>query len=330
MKKWIVAAAVGAVWLGSLYLAYGLGNLLATFMPGPLSGPARAAFSMLMLLPGSAQPCDVDDPMSCGFADVEGRVEVRCDAFAGDRPERAVLFAFGQSNSANSAQDRYVPIHDVVNFNPHDGKCYRAEDPLLGPDGTGGSVWGRVADELIRDGLYRDVMIVPIGIGGTELARWTPGADLHVRVERTAAMLARLGIRPTHVLWHQGESDAFADTPAEDYVEQFRALAAALPALGIDAPILPAVATRCELQGPQPTAERIRRAQRSLPERFANVLPGPDTDGIAGPLHRPDGCHFTHKGIDAHARLWVRAIREAGSSTRTAREAPFQSAPHMP
>ena len=140
-------------------------------------------------------------------------------------------------------------------------------------------------------------------------------------------MLAGLGIRPTHVLWHQGESDAFADTPAEDYVEQFRALAAALPALGVDAPILPAVATRCELQGPQPAAERIRRAQQSLPERIPSVRPGPDTDTIAGPLYRPDGCHFTHKGIDAHAGLWVQAIREAGSA---ARDAPFQSAPHMP
>ncbi len=327
MKKWIVAAAAGAVWLGSLYLAYGLGNLLATFMPGPLSGPAHAAFSMLLLLPGSGRPCDVDDPMSCGFADVAGRVEVGCDAFVGASAERAVLFAFGQSNSANAARDRYVPIHDVVNFNPHDGRCYRAEDPLLGPDGSGGSVWGRVGDGLIRDGLYRQVMIVPIGIGGTELARWAPGADLHVRVERTAAMLARIGIRPTHVLWHQGESNVFADTPAEGYVERFGALAAALPALGIDAPILPAVATRCELQGPQPTAERIRRAQRSLPERFANVRPGPDTDGIAGPLYRPDGCHFTHKGIDAHAGLWVQAIRAAGSA---ARDAAFQSAPHMP
>ena len=313
MKKWIAAVAIGTVWLGSLYLAYGFGGLIGTYMPGPVSGPARTALSVMMLLPGSGRPCDVDDPMSCGFADTDGRLEVGCDAFAGDSPDRAVVFAFGQSNSANAAQDRYVPVHDVVNLNPHDGRCYRAEDPLLGPDGVGGSVWGRVADGLVQAGLYRQVMIVPIGIGGTKLARWVPGADLHTRVEKTAEMLARLGIRPTHVLWHQGESDVFLNTATEEYVAQFGALAASLPGLGIDAPVWPAVATRCNIRNGERMAEsseRIRLAQKSLPERLRNVRPGPDTDAITGPLFRPDGCHFTHKGVDAHARLWVEALRE--------------------
>ena len=313
MKKWIAAAAI--VWLGSLYLAYGFGALISGFTPGPVSGAARTALSAMMLLPGSARPCDVEDAMTCGFADTEGRAELACDAFAGDNPERAVLFAFGQSNSANAARDRYVPLHDVVNFNAHDGKCYRAEDPLLGPSGESGSVWGRVGDELIREGLYRQVLIVPIGIGGTELARWVPGADLHARIKGTAAMLRRLDIRPTHVLWHQGESDVFEDTAEEDYVAQFRALADSLPGLGIDAPVLPAIATHCDIWGnwPEylPSAERVRSAQQSLPQRVANVRPGPDTDTIAGPRFRPDGCHFTHRGIAAHARLWVRAIRDA-------------------
>ncbi len=187
-----------------------------------------------------------------------------------------MLFAFGQSNSANAAQDRYVPVHDIVNLNPHDGRCYRAEDPLLGPDGVGGSVWGRVADGLVHAGLYRQAMIVPIGIGGTNLARWVPGADLHARVEKTAELLARLGIRPTHVLWHQGESDVFLNTATEEYVAQFGSLAASLPALGIDAPVWPAVATRCNIRNEERIAEsadRIRLAQQSLPERFRTSVP---------------------------------------------------------
>ena len=48
----------------------------------------------------------------------------------------------------------------------------------------------------------QDSLIVPIGIGGTELAQWVPGGDLHARVEGTGELLRRLGIRPTHVLWH--------------------------------------------------------------------------------------------------------------------------------
>ena len=277
--------------------------------------------SVLVMLPAgpAARPCDVDDPTTCGFADTGGRQEVACEAFAGDDPDRAVLFAFGQSNSANAARDRYVPVHEIVNFNPHDGRCYRAEDPLLGPDGFAGAVWGRVADELVHAGLYRQVLIAPIGIGGTELARWTPGGDLHVRVEATAGMLASLGIRPTHVVWHQGESDMFAGTSTEDYVRQFSALAASLGALGVDAPIFPAVATRCYFQDAMEAeyargARRIRAAQADLPRQIPNVFPGPDTDAISGDRFRPDGCHFTAKGIAAQARLWVEALHAARSA----------------
>ncbi len=317
MKKWIVAVVVVIVWLGSLYFAYGFGSLFATFQP-QLSDAARTAMSVLVMLPGgpAARPCDVDDPTTCGFADTGGRQEVACDAFAGDDPDRAVLFAFGQSNSANAARDRYVPVHEIVNFNPHDGRCYRAEDPLLGPDGFAGAVWGRVADELVHAGLYRQVLIAPIGIGGTELARWTPGGDLHARVEATAGMLAGLGIRPTHVVWHQGESDVFAGTSTEDYVSQFSALAASLGTFDIDAPIFPAVATRCYFrEGLEveyaDSAERIRAAQKRLPGQIPNVFPGPDTDTISGDRFRPDGCHFTAKGIAAQARLWVEALQAA-------------------
>ena len=316
MKKWIVGPVIAVAWLGSLYLAYGLGGMAGMFMPDRVSTAARTAFAVMTLLPASSAGACADDPASCGFADTEGRVEVDCDAFVGDGPDQAVLFVFGQSNSANAARDRYVTGHEVINFNPHDGKCYQTQDPLLGPDGRGGSVWGRLGDGLVREGLYRRVLIVPIGIGGTQLAPWAPGGELHVRVEKTARMLANVGIRPTHVLWHQGESDVVADTPPAEYVAQFGALVASLAALGIDAPVFPAVATHCYFEDELrvtylASAERIRRAQTSLPERIPNVWPGPDTDAIVGPRFRYDGCHFNYQGIDAHARLWVRALREA-------------------
>ena len=142
MKKWIVGPVIAVAWLGSLYLAYGLGGMAGMFMPDRVSTAARTAFAVMTLLPASSAGACADDPASCGFADTEGRVEVDCDAFVGDGPDQAVLFVFGQSNSANAARDRYVTGHEVINFNPHDGKCYQTQDPLLGPDGRGGSVWG--------------------------------------------------------------------------------------------------------------------------------------------------------------------------------------------
>ena len=318
MKKRIVRTVFAVAWLGSLYLAYGFGGMAGMFSPDRVSTAARAAFRVMSLWPASSEGSCADDPASCGFADTEGRVEVDCDAFVGDSPDQAVLFVFGQSNSANAARDRYVAGNQVINFNPHDGRCYQAEDPLLGPDGSGGSVWGRLGDDLVGEGLYRRVLIAPFGIGGTQLAPWAPGGELHVRVEKTARMLAEAGIRPTHVLWHQGESDVVADTPPDEYVALFGALVASLAELGIDAPVFPAVATHCYFEdGMRVTyaasAERIRGAQASLPERIPNVWPGPDTDAIVGPRFRYDGCHFNYQGIDAHARLWVRALREAAT-----------------
>ena len=242
-------------------------------------------------------------PLECGRQDPTDRERVPCDAYAEPNPRHAVLVTFGQSNSANYGTTRYRPRGAVDNFNLHDGACYRAEDPLLGPDGVGGSVWTRLADRLIDAGAYDRVLIAPFGVGGTEIARWAPDGDLHVRVTASVDGLAALGIAPTHVLWHQGESDAIFETSSEEYVETFRSLVDALRARGVTAPVIPAVTTLC--RGERSPA--IRAAQRSLPERVEGVLPGPDTDALDAPEHRPDTCHFSDSGLDAHAELWLAA-----------------------
>ena len=313
MRKWIVWGVAAVLWAGSLYYAYGFGALGGMFLPDQVRGPARSALSVITLFSWATdEPC-AGDPLGCGYADTTGRTEVACPAGDDGAAERAVLFAFGQSNSGNAARDRYVPLHDVVNFNPLDGKCYRAEDPLLGAEGTGGSVWGRLADLLIRDGAYRGVTLVSVGVGGTSIDRWVPGGDLHARLEHAAAALARSGIQPTHVLWHQGETDVHAGMSGEEYAAKFESLAVALERLGIDAPVFPAVTSHCYFEEEDRTefataAADIRAAQESLPGRLANVRAGPDTDVIDGPQLRHDNCHFTHKGIDLHARLWQSAL----------------------
>ena len=79
MKKWIVGPVIAVAWLGSLYLAYGLGGMAGMFMPDRISTAARTAFAVMTLLPASSAGACADDPASCGFADTEGRVEVDCD-----------------------------------------------------------------------------------------------------------------------------------------------------------------------------------------------------------------------------------------------------------
>jgi hypothetical protein len=240
----------------------------------------------------------------CGYDETRDREPVDCARFASDAARSAVLLTAGQSNAANYGQLPIAPRDGVFNFNWFDGRCYRARDPLLGPDGNGGSVWTRLGDLLVTRGQYDQVLIAPVAVGGSALRRWIPGGDLHSRIVDAKLRLDDAGIRVTHVLWHQGERDSSLDTPPDHYIAQFGAFVAGLRELGIDAPIYPAVATACG----GPGRESIRSAQKALPERYPAVHAGPDTDALDRFEHRYDACHFSDAGLDAHARLWLDAV----------------------
>jgi hypothetical protein len=282
-------------------LAFGLGALVGKYRP-TLAKP-YSDWAMALILPFSGHACDVADVTTCGVSTPD-RPAQSCAPFTTGNARHAVLFTFGQSNSANYGESRYTASDNVLNFNIHDGKCYSAADPLLGADGNGGSVWGRVGDALIASGAFDRVLVVPFGIGSTGIAEWTAGGRLHPRVTFAARQLARAGIAPTHVLWHQGENDARRGTAAEDYIRMFDDLVNALRDYGIQAPVFPAVATLCNDLG----SATLRDAQRALPERIDGVHPGPDTDTLSDMKDRIDYCHFSVRGMHAHAGLWIDAI----------------------
>lgn len=236
-----------------------------------------------------------------GFNDPSGRAPVDCHSF--DKPRTAILLTLGQSNAASEGEGGYVPGPGVFNLNFLDGRCYVARDPLLGTTGNGGSPWTRLADKLIASGHYDQVLIVPIAVGGTGIARWAKGGDLHPRIARAEAALRSAGLHATHVLWHQGENDA-RRMAKDEYVQQFGSVLQGLRDAGIDAPVFVAVATICGNRG----SDAIRAAQREIPRRFANVLAGPDTDRIDRLRWRRDGCHFSAEGLDHHAEAWRRVI----------------------
>src|SRR5215216_3155759 len=61
------------------------------------------------------------------------RKVIRCDRFVGkDAAKSAVLLTFGQSNAGNHGGSRFIGRYGVVNFDFRTGKCYHAEDPLIG------------------------------------------------------------------------------------------------------------------------------------------------------------------------------------------------------
>jgi hypothetical protein len=230
------------------------------------------------------------------FADATGREEISCWSVD---PDAAVILAMGQSNAANYGETRYRPVQPVVNFNWADGKCYRADDPLLGSTGNRGSVWTRLGDAMIETKRFKQVVIVPIGVGGSSVRDWAGPDGPAARAVRAKEALARVGLHVTHVLWHQGEADQ--GMHKEVYSRLFSRMTDYIRSNGINAPVFVATATVCNNIGDS----QIREAQRELPFRLANVFAGPDTDALDSIYDRRDNlCHFSDRGLALHARLW--------------------------
>jgi hypothetical protein len=216
------------------------------------------------------------------------------------RGRTAIILIFGQSNGANSGAVPYKPTHRVLNLNVFDGRCYVATDPLLGCTEGGGNFAGRLADILIERDAFDTVVLMPISIGGSRIEEWTSGGARHRRLQVAVKRAQDAGITFTHLLWHQGESNARHDPDYRVYVESFMNIHAALRAYGVAAPVYVAQATVCD----SPPNEIIRSAQRDLVNPKLGILAGPDTDTIAAE-DRFDRCHMAESGLIKHAKLWA-------------------------
>jgi hypothetical protein len=221
--------------------------------------------------------------------------------------DTAVLLVMGQSNAANFGETKYTAAcSNSLNF--YSGVLYPLADPLKGATGNGGSVWSRLADILITKGLARVVIIAPVSIGGTSIETWKPGGINNHLIIETVTSLQSKGLRITHVLWHQGESDNTIQFPllsdadnAQRYRNEFLQIVAQLRSLGVHAPVFPAQATRCNTTPPDLL---LQQAQHDLASDSLGIYNGPNTD-LLGNEYRFDRCHFNDLGLHVHAMLWA-------------------------
>jgi hypothetical protein len=240
-----------------------------------------------------------------GFNDAQGRREVECRLFGGST-RAAVIMTLGQSNAANSGETRHVPGGGVYNFNFLDGKCYEAKDPLLGASGTGGSVWTRLADKLVDSGEYDTVVLVPLAVGSSSVVDWAPAGKYASRVTMGADAVASVGLKISHVLWHQGELDASRGMSADAYVGHLNSVIVALRDQGVDAPFFVAIATLCN----RFVNKNIAGAQMAIVDQKKGIFPGPNTDLLDRLIDRYDYCHLSDVGLEKHGAMWLDAITE--------------------
>lgn len=220
--------------------------------------------------------------------------------------QTGVLITAGQSNLGNTLTDTHTPVNGekIDNLNIFDGGVYAAADPLLGSDVAfgGGHLATRFADQLITNGKYDRVVIVPIAINGTLLSEWEPSGNLHQLFEVAFHRCAEHGLPVTGVLWAQGESDGLHGRPQAQYEAGFAAMIASIRAAGHSEKWILAKSTYASGAAyPAIQAALLASANGS------DILTGPDTDSLTG-ANREDGTHFSATGAINATALWVESI----------------------
>lgn len=214
-----------------------------------------------------------------------------------------VVFAFGQSNAANSGGERFKAKSDAVT-NFWDGKFYRAQDPLLGATGINGTPWLRMADMLIEKGIADKVVIHSAGVGSSSIVDWQKGGRLYEMLE-TRLRAVPSGMPITHFLWHQGESDNPKLNPGGfgRYEAGMHEVIALTKKYFPRSHFYIALATKRREADTSPELHALQQRLAASP----GVSLGPDTDLIDGD-DRFDGTHLSGRGLERHAAAWVQAI----------------------
>jgi hypothetical protein len=249
------------------------------------------------------RPDDAYDSLDRGNfspSDTEDRTRIDCKG-AIYHKHSAVILTLGQSNAANTTGNRFDPSPNVLNFSLYDGKCYLAQEPLIGPTNYRGNFVTRLASKLVDRGAYQVVIVAPIAVGGTKVQDWAVGGFLNRRVVVAIKRLHDAGLQPTHVLWHQGEANV-ADDP-QQYASAFLSVFSTIRRNGVYAPIYVAEATIC---GGKDYAG-LRSVQHSLVDPAKGILAGPNTDEI-GLDKRYDKCHLSAEGAEKHAEMWYEIL----------------------
>ena len=216
-----------------------------------------------------------------------------------------IIVASGQSNSTNRAGER---MHSRLKMaSATDGVNWRlCDDPMPGQhdsfDGhQGGSLYPPLGDYLY-EALGVPIAFASTGRGGMEAKHWLPGRDLYSWLLNRLRQLGKGGFRC--VIWHQGESEQFADTSADEYYDTMSLIIkASLCDAGWQFPWF--VAKASLMSADTGLYEPVRQAQQRLWDTGV-ALQGPDTDTLVGEYREYDGkgAHFTPPGLEAHARLW--------------------------
>lgn len=238
-----------------------------------------------------------------------------------------VIVVISQSNGTNVMPTLYTPTNrlGVLNFNFCDGGTYRAPvgkpvDPLLGCSGNvsfglpspwpNGNWPGVLADNLITAGIANNVIVAPMGVGGSYVADWASGGSNNPRIGVMARRLTVAGLTPSAVLYNQGESDN-GHTLQAAYTASGNSMIAACKSFWSSAPIFIAQMSYIN----DLTDANVTNAQAALVNHGSGVWAGPNGDSLtfAGGYRQSDKTHWSTTGGAAFAAAWKTSLAAYGA-----------------
>lgn len=291
MNKWFVSWGVAFTLTITVAFAYGVGVGKYKWFPHDIAMQAK-----YFLINKSTVEFD-------GF----GRLVKDSSKTLVNCPEQSedvgVFLAIGQSNSANHADYKYKESELLNVYNYFNGKCYKASSPLLGATGADGEWISKAASNVIKEGIYKKIVIISSGIADTRIVRWAEGNDLN---KMLISVLSEFSPRYTitEVIWHQGESDRRL-TFSSTYEEMFKSLLNTLYNYNVKAPVFMSIASVCGDNSIYPN--RITEAQNNL-ILISGVEIGVNTDELIGAEKRYDKCHFGKEGEEQAAHEIAKII----------------------
>jgi hypothetical protein len=228
-------------------------------------------------------------------------VDVSSRVFQTPTKERIGVFvAYGQSNSECCGEAGYNASDNV--FQHWAGSTYKYAEPMLGSVCRAGCVWGRVADILIQNDVYDQVVLMTCGVAGYTIAQLAGhGASIDAIGCLASAQidLNRTFGHVDGIFFHKGESNNRYETST--YRGHFDSI---VETLGPDHPtIYMAVGVTVCNNHPDPYLTTIQ-----LDIAADHGVKGPFTDSLGSEFRLADRCHFSSAGFDRMAEGFAAAV----------------------
>lgn len=236
---------------------------------------------------------------------------------------RCVMLANGQSNAAQYFDSIYTPIHpnNQFQFLGIDGTLRQFKEKVFGAAAPPlvGSLWGKLGDDLIDNGLCVNVVWLLTAIGGTSIEQWSSlgvyGQNIVTHIRR----MNDLGISITASTLMQGETNTALGTSQAVYFAQASDMIKMTRNAGFSGPWYIATETYVKVGGIPLTSAAVQAAQAQLvsASTVSDVRKaGPYLDDLGDPYRFDLSGDYTHfnggLGRDTVSQRWIDAFIAGG------------------